>query len=610
MGGLGRRRASLSVAGLLLGGLASEAAGQELEVRVGREPYYVGVPVDVEVHSEGFAPDPEPSCSAEPQTGGKITLVGISPNISSSLQIVNGQIFRSQSVRFTCHFRFLASQAGRLTLGPFTMKQGARESRTGQYRIEVNQIPLDGRMKVRVLIPSHPVYLGQRVPIEIEWWLGKGLEDRIHSYAIRSPLFDMDDSVRFTDDALAQRGDQALILDTAAGELRLKARTERRTDRGESYLVLSAQRTLIPLRAGRFSLGPAHIQVEEITRYTRDLFGRRSAADTKRLLARDLARTLVVEPPPFEGRPASFAGAVGRGFSFDVAADRSVVQVGDPIALTFTIGGDGNMETLGLPALAAAGGLSPDQFRLPDGDLFGDVDEAARSKSFQVAVRVLDESVSEIPAISFSWFDPEQRRYETTQSRPIALSVRPAQVVAAGDVVSATSPEVREQAAARTGDSRPRTGSSPPSRSSLAREGVDLSVERDVSRLRGAARSGWSTQAAVYGLSTLVVAGSLFVRRRNGIDPALLRRRELLVAARGRLAAAEGLAGSEALAEVAAALRELLAGIPDARSAEAERLLQQCDDALYAPGGGGGTAPPDVHARARQLIDAVGERPR
>ena len=117
-------------------------------------------------------------------------------------------------------------------------------------------------------------------------------------------------------------------------------------------------------------------------------------------------------------------------------------------------------------------------------------------------------------------------------------------------------------------------------------------------------------QAAVYGLSTLLVAGSLFVRRRNAIDPLVLRRRELLSAARGRLAAAERQSGSEALAEVAGALRALLAGIPDARSAEIDLLLQQCDDALYAPDGGGRSAHPDVHSRARQLIDGVGERRR
>lgn len=332
---------------------AAGARAQQIEVRTERGPHYVGVPVDIEVHTEGFEREPEPACTAEQNRGGSVKLVGISPNFSSSIQIINGQISRSESVEFTCHFRFVATEAGRLPVGPFVVSQSGKEKRTQEYRIEVGRIPIDGRMKVRIRTPSEPIYLGQRVPVEIEWWLGNGLEDRIASYAIRSPLFDQTDRFRFTGDEMAGRGEQALVLDTAQGELRLKATTAQRTEKGERYLVLSATRTLIPLRAGSYDLGSAHVQAEEVTRYSRDLFGRRTAAGTKRLLARDLARKLVVKPPPAAGKPETFAGAVGQGFSFEVSADRSVVQVGDPITLTLKIEGDGNMATIGLPKLEA-----------------------------------------------------------------------------------------------------------------------------------------------------------------------------------------------------------------------------------------------------------------
>jgi hypothetical protein len=589
---------------LLLFAVVAEA--QELEVRVGREPYYLGVPIDIEVHSEGFERQPEPECSAEPNRGGALTLQGISPNISSSLKIVNGQVFRSESVRFTCHFRFVANEAGLLPIGPFVMSQGGVEKRTPPYKVEVREVPLDGRMKVRIRVPNEPVYLGQRVAIEIEWWLSGGLEDRIQNYVIRSPLFEMDDRVRFVDDQTAQRGDQTLILDTPGGELRLKATAERRREGETDYLVLRSQRTMIPLRAGDYQLGAAHVQAEEITRYSRDLFGRRTAAGTRRLLARDLARTLHVAPPPAAGKPDSFAGAVGRGFSFEVSADRSVVQVGDPIVLQLALSGDGNMATIGLPKLAGEGGLDPEQFRLPDGDVFGDV--SGDRKSFEIAVRVLDESVDEIPALSYSWFDPETRRYETTQSRPIALSVRPAQVVAAADVVSATRATEGDEGGAETRTANAADLPRPPgARSAFALEGADLSIERDVSVLRGSRRPVWQLSAAVYGSSLALLAGAVFFRRRADIDPVILRRREALASARKRVAAAKTLSGSEGLAELAGGLREALAAIPNARSEETESFLQQCEDALYAPGGITGDADPALHARAESLLETIEE---
>ena len=61
--------------------------------------------------------------------------------------------------------------------------------------------------------------------------------------------------------------------------------------------------------------------------------------------------------------PPSFAGAVGRGFSLEAAADRSVVQLGDPITLTLTIRGDGNLGNVALPALEGEHGFSPERFR-------------------------------------------------------------------------------------------------------------------------------------------------------------------------------------------------------------------------------------------------------
>jgi len=540
---------------------------------------------------------------------GTLTLQGISPNISSSIQIVNGQISRSESVRFTCHFRFVAAEAGLLPIGPFAMQQGATTKRTPLVQVEVRQVPVDGRMKVRLRVPQEPIYLGQRVLVEIEWWLGDGLEDRIHSYAIRSPLFDMEDRVRFVDDVEPQRNQQVLLLDTAGGELRLAAETRREREGGMDYLVLRARRTLIPLRSGTFELGAAHVQVEEITQYSRDLFGRRSAAGTRRLLARDLARTLDVKPPPSEGRPASYAGAVGRGFSLDVSADRSVVQVGDPILLTLTIEGDGNMATIGLPPLSAEGGLDPARFRLPDGDVFGSV--RGDAKTFEVAVRVSDENVDEIPALSYSWFDPDRRRYETTQSRPIALSVRPAQVVAAADVVSATPAAPLEDERASAGESTSgdvetaRSGASP---RGFAIENADLSIERDLDTLRGRRSSARLLPPIAYASSLALLAGAFFVRRRAEIDPLVLRRRDVLASALRRVEGAREATGETGLAELAAALREVLAVIPEARSEQSDRILLECEDALYAPTGVSGTLDPELHERASALLREIGRQ--
>jgi hypothetical protein len=298
--------------------------------------------------------------------------------------------------------------------------------------------------------------------------------------------------------------------------------------------------------------------------------------------------------------PPSFAGAVGRGYTLEVSADRTIVQVGDPITLQFTLRGEGNLESAGLPPLNAEGLLPSSEFRVPEGDSTGRYEEG--EKHFTAVVRVLDERVREIPALSYSWFDAHQGAYQTTRSRAIALSVRPAEVVAAEDVFSAEArgeeepEEVRERGA-----------------ESFTLTGADLAIERDVSILRGDRRRGlqgpWMPVGLYAGTSLLVLA-ALFDRRRRDVDPVLVRRRKLLEAELAGLRGAADLPGDRAVVEIAQSLRRMLAEVPEARSVELDTFLAECDGRSYAPAGQRQTAQldPEFHARALALATEIVER--
>ena len=160
--------------------------------------------------------------------------------------------------------------------------------------------------------------------------------------------------------------------------------------------------------------------------FQRDLFGGRRATRVRKWTRHGAPVVLDVKPVPTAGRPPGFGGAVGRGFSLEVAADRSVVRVGDPITLHFELRGEG-IETATLPTLSSEGWFSGAHFRTPEGELVGELDGDV--KRFSAVVRVADEGVVGIPELPFSWFDPETERFESTRSRPIALSVSEGQVV-------------------------------------------------------------------------------------------------------------------------------------------------------------------------------------
>ena len=401
----------------------SAAAQPRLELQVGRSPHYVGVPVELQIRSTGFERNPQPTCNAPEPPIGELRLVGLVPNFSSSMQIINGRVTRSETVIFTCQYEYIATKPGTVRLGPFQMTQGNTQLSTQQYAVRVKTVPVDPRIRVRVVLPKGPVYVGQRLPVRVEWWLDEKLQNNIRGYTLRGEIFDRDDLFRFVGDTAAARGDQTLNIASRSGESILKAQVRKRKGDDRNYIVVAAERTMIPLHAGEWDLDPASINVMEVTGWNRDLFGGRRPAQTRQIFAQDSPLELVVRAPPLLGRPDSFAGAVGKGFSLEVSADRSVVQLGDPITLTLTVRGDGNLANVAPPRLDAAGGLAPEHFRLPDRDVSGEI--RGDAKVFKLPVRVLDDAVREIPTLAYSWFDPDIGEYQTAESRPIALSVRP-----------------------------------------------------------------------------------------------------------------------------------------------------------------------------------------
>lgn len=599
-----RRRALVASAIALLAGAlgaAAATAAPETRLQVERGPYSLGEPIEIHFQVTGFEREPQPTCEADPPDGASLTLNAIVPSFSSSVQIINGQLTRSESVSFVCQYQFIARRPGQFRLAPFRAEQSGVRVQSSPHVLRVEDVPQDPAVRIRILVPTHSTFIGQLVPIRIEWWLDESLQDKILNYSIRSPLFDDPDAFRFLDDEIAMRGDQSLQISTPAGELALRADVERQTADGRSYLVLSAERRMVALRAGRYSFEPATVSVEEVTHWQRDLFGSRRPAGTRRLYDRDEAISLDVAAAPVDGRPESFGGAIGRGFSLDVAADRSVVQQGDPITLTVTVRGDGQLSMVGLPPLARPGALPPEQFRIAEGDGSGEIVDGA--KQFQVSVRVLDQAVREIPALEFAWFDPELGAYQTTHSRPIALSVRPAHMISAEDVVAAQTKPTSEPEGGDPESATPSDGSGPAG--SLSLIGADLSIERRLERLAVRPASPRLVQATLYGGGVALLVGAMLWQRRAKATPREQRLREIHRSQRARIDAAARRPRREALAEIAGALRELSAADPAFRSDAVEAFVRECDEVLYAPTIGDEGDESARIARARALADEL-----
>lgn len=555
--------------------LAPASAEVSTQLRVSRAPYQVGVPIEIQVHVTGLRQNPEPKCDADAPARGSLSLLGIVPNISTSMSIVNGKVTRSETVKFVCRYQFLASAPGLYRFGPFRLVQGSETAISSPYSLKIDPIIQEKRLDIEIEMPKGQLYIGQQVPVTIRWWLEEGLANAVDEYKIQSGLFLRGDTFHFLPDAQPAPGQQTLEIQTDEGPVALEASVEKIEKDGIPFLVLSAQRTLIPLQVGQYRIDGASVSVSEVTRWQRDFFGGRRAAQTRQIGAQDEAVAFEVLGAPTQGQPESFSGAIGRGFSFDVSADRSVVQKGDPILLTLTIRGAGNLSLVQLPSLLGPDALPKDQFRQAPGDISGEIVDGA--KVFRVPVRVLEENVVEIPALPYSWFDTETKRYETTHSRPVALSVRSSHTISADQVVSRT-PRPKQA------ESRDETQDPSKSGAGFDLSGADLAIEIEPARLLRSSPPPTLAWAALYPASFLLVGFTVWRHRsRKREDRDRTRWKKFEKVQKKRLEAAAKLPRREALTQITSLLRQQTQAFPVTRDAELEELIAECDRILYAP---------------------------
>jgi hypothetical protein len=127
---------------------------------------------------------------------------------------------------------------------------------------------------------------------------------------------------------------------------------------------------------------------------------------------------------PAENQPAGFDPAnVGR-YTFKAEVDRRGVKAGEPVTLTLTVRGEGNLRSLVLPQLEELDGF---KVYAPESDVNVSAtgESIIGSKSSRILMISKDPGEYVIPEISWSFYDPQSERYETLKSGPKKITVRP-----------------------------------------------------------------------------------------------------------------------------------------------------------------------------------------
>lgn len=184
------------------------------------------------------------------------------------------------------------------------------------------------------------------------------------------------------------------------------------TVQGRRFLVQENTSVLYPTKPGRLKIGPAQMQA-----VFGNIFQRyQSSAKSDPLEIQAL-------PLPTAGKPATFKGDVG-SYKITAALDKKTAEVHEPVTLTVTVSGEGNVKALSQPDL-------PPLERFKVYETFSSLNvnkEKGRVTGSKVFKTILKPDISgklEVPPISFPFFDPRAKTYRTVQSAPLSLDVKP-----------------------------------------------------------------------------------------------------------------------------------------------------------------------------------------
>ena len=235
------------------------------------------------------------------------------------------------------------------------------------------------------------------------------------------------------------------------------------------YTIIPAAFTLTARKTGLVSVGPVTgsvIVVLPSSNRGGDPFFQRffNTGEQKQItLATD---TLNVESLPLPaGTPANFNGAIGK-YTMAVSIGPTNVAVGDPITVRIQIAGRGALDALTLPDQPAWRDFKtyPPTSKVEINDALG----LQGTKTFEQIVTPQNADVHELPAFSFSYFDPDAGAYRTLAESSVQLAIHsagatPAPVIAAAKTTGPQVPPpqqdilpIKEQLGALTSAGPPR----------------------------------------------------------------------------------------------------------------------------------------------------------
>mgnify|MGYP002623687976 FL=1 len=360
-------------------------------------------------------------------------LSGPYTSTSSSTSFVNGK--RTSSFEQTYTYMLMAQKEGTFTIGPATVKVDGENIQSNGVRIQV--LPEDEETSPQPSPQGRGQSSGQSssqssanqggsVSSENLFVRTIASKTRVHEQEALMVTYKLYfanvDVAQLTNNTKLPEFTGFLKQELEQGEIQ----TELEHYNGRNYQTAVLYRTILyPQHSGDIKIDPANfeavlrVQVQQRPRSIfDDFFG--SYTNVTRMLTAPGVTIHVAALPG--GKPAGFSGGVGR-FTLTPTISQTELQTNDAVTIRLDISGSGNMKLLKTPAIEWPEGFEPYDPKVTNNF---NTTTAGVSGTKSIEYLAIPRSAGEytIPAVHFSYFDIDEKKYKTLSTPEYTIRVK------------------------------------------------------------------------------------------------------------------------------------------------------------------------------------------
>ncbi|MFC1453961.1 BatD family protein [Verrucomicrobiota bacterium] len=207
---------------------------------------------------------------------------------------------------------------------------------------------------------------------------------------------------------------------------------------GQPYYEYTLKFDYAPKDEGVYVFGPVIFKGEVSERV--DEHGRAVGVN---IFAVGPAGTVRIIPPPDEGRPESYSGAIGSNMTVKATLDTAVCNLGDPLTLTLTVAGQVKLNKMLPPKLSLQTNLL-NYFTIYDNTVQSIKKDAYNQ--YLYTIRPVQTGKYEIPPIAIAYYDVVSRSYKKVFTAPIPLQVRRGAEITEAQIIGYTNRGTEKEA--------------------------------------------------------------------------------------------------------------------------------------------------------------------